>query len=175
MRKVILYIAMSLDGYIADRDGRVDWLNGDGSGESIDTYSAFIQEIDTAVMGWKTYHQIVTELSPDEWPYKGLTSYVITHRTLPSTDEIKFTGEDPRELAERLRKGRGKGIWICGGGSVVQPLVGSGLIDEYHIAVIPAILGSGVRLFGETAEEVKLKLLRTQEYNGITELTYTRR
>ena len=56
-----------------------------------------------------------------------------------------------------------------------QPLVGSGLIDEYHIAVIPAILGSGVRLFGETAEEVKLKLLRTQEYNGITELTYTRR
>lgn len=175
MRKVILYIAMSLDGYIADRDGKVDWLGGDGSGEDIDTYSEFIQEIDTVVMGWKTYHQIVTELSPDEWPYKGLTSYVITHRALPAKDKIKFTGEDPRELVKGLRSGQGRGIWICGGGSVIQLLVGSGLIDEYHIAIIPTILGSGVRLFGETPGEIRLRLLRTQGYNGITELIYALR
>lgn len=176
MRKVVLYIAMSLDGYIADRDGKVDWLGGHGPEEdNVDTYAEFIQDMDTVVMGWNTYHQIVTELSPDEWPYKGLTSYVITHRKLPPADEIKFTEESPYELVKRLRNGQGKGIWICGGGSVIQPLVQSGLIDEYQIAVIPTILGSGVRLFGEIPKEIKLKLLRTQGYNGIMELTYTRR
>lgn len=65
MRKVSLYIAMSLDGYIADRNGSVDWLNGqDGDTENIDTYSTFIKDMDTVIMGWNTYHQITTELSP---------------------------------------------------------------------------------------------------------------
>lgn len=173
MRKVVLYIAMSLDGYIADREGKVDWLVGSGDEENIDTYSAFIQGIDTVVMGWKTYHQIVTELSPDEWVYQGLTSYVITHRELPSTEEVRFVEESPCELVKRLKDTPGKGIWICGGGSIIQPLVRNKLIDEYHITVIPTILGSGTRLFGETTEETRLKLLRTQSYNGITELIYT--
>lgn len=72
MRKVILYIAMSLDGYIADRKGNVNWLAGqDDAGEQIDTYGAFINEVDTVVMGWNTYRQITTELSPEEWPIRG--------------------------------------------------------------------------------------------------------
>lgn len=85
MRKVVLFIAMSLDGYIADEHGNVDWLNGqDMSVENIDTYSVFMRDVDTVIMGWDTYHQIVTELSPTEWIYANLTSYVITHRKLPS-------------------------------------------------------------------------------------------
>jgi dihydrofolate reductase len=68
MRKVILFIAMSLDGYIADCEGKVDWLEGLGNEEEmIDTYSEFVTQVDTVVMGFNTYHQIVTELSPDEW------------------------------------------------------------------------------------------------------------
>lgn len=176
VRKVILYIAVSLDGYIADSGGNVDWLNGqDSAAENADTYSAFIKDIDTVVMGWKTYHQVATELSPDEWVYSSLTSYVITHRSLPSTENIKFVQDDPCRIVQKLRQEPGRGIWICGGASIVQPLVKAELIDEYYISIIPTILGSGIRLWGETEREMKLKLTSTQSYNGITELVYNRR
>lgn len=176
MRKVILFIAMSLDGYIADQHGTVDWLNGqEKDGEDIDSYSVFKKEIDTVIMGWNTYHQIVTELSPAEWVYADLTSYVITHRSLPSTDEIVFTAKEPHIVVNELKHKQGKSIWICGGSSIVQQLQKADLIDEFHISVIPTILGSGIRLFGTSPDEVKLNLVHTQAYNGIVELIYTRR
>lgn len=176
MRKVSLYIAMSLDGYIADSNGNVDWLSGHShDDENIDTYSVFIKDMDTVIMGWNTYHQITTELAPDEWPYQELTSYIITHRLLTSTDTIKFVQDDPCSVVKKLKSEQGKNIWICGGSSIVQPLIQNGLIDEYYISVIPIILGSGIRLFGETSDKRKLKLVRAQAYNGITELVYTPR
>ena len=176
MRKVTLYIAMSLDGYIADRDGNVDWLNGQGSNtEDMDTYSIFMKEVDTVIMGWRTYHQVTTELSPDKWIYSELTSYIITHRTLPSTDNLKFVRDDPCNIIQKLKQEPGWGIWICGGANIIQPLIKADLIDEYYISIIPTLLGSGIRLWGENEEEIKLKLLHTQSYNGIIELVYTRR
>ena len=70
MKKISLFIAMSLDGYIADSKGSVEWLTGQGNDEdNIDSYSEFVKDIDTVVMGWNTYHQIVTELSPEDWVY----------------------------------------------------------------------------------------------------------
>ena len=100
MRKVTLFIAVSLDGYIADRNGKVEWLQGqdaEGSDEGTgpDPYEEFICEIDTILMGFNTFHQVSTELSPDVWPYPDQTSYVITHRGLPSTERIRFTLEPP--------------------------------------------------------------------------------
>lgn len=80
MREVILYIALSLDGYIADENGDVGWLGGsDEEYESDEGYERFQQTVDTVVMGYNTYHQIVTELSPDKWPYPQLESYIFTH------------------------------------------------------------------------------------------------
>lgn len=176
MRKVVLFIAMSLDGYIADEHGKVDWLNGqDMSVENMDTYSVFVQDVDTVIMGWDTYHQIVTELSPAEWIYTNLTSYVITHRELPSKQGILFTDKTPSELVRELKNKEGKGIWICGGANIVQQFIQNDLIDEYYISVIPTVLGSGIRLFGTTSDEIKLKLISTQTYNGIVELIYARR
>lgn len=176
MRKVILFIAMSLDGYIADEHGNVDWLDGqDVNEENIDTYSVFVQDVDTIIMGWNTYHQIVTKLSPTEWVYANLTSYVITHRKLPSSNEIFFTEKAPVSLVKELKNKEGKSIWICGGANIVQSLVKADLIDEYYISVIPTVLGSGIRLFGTAPGEIKLKLISTQSYNGIVELIYTRR
>lgn len=176
MRKVVLYIAMSLDGYIADSSGKVDWLNGHGSDEeNVDTYSAFIRDVDKVIMGWNTYYQITTELSPDEWVYKGLTTYVITHRKFSPTEDIKFVQDNPCSVVEQLKSEEGKAIWICGGASIIQPLMQGGLIDEYYISIMPTILGSGIRLFEERQDEIKLKLVHTQSYNGITELVYARR
>lgn len=176
MRKVVLFIAMSLDGYIADKNGNVDWLSGESKNEdNINTYSMFIKDVDTVVMGWNTYHQIETELSPSEWVYDNLTSYVITHRELSSTNKIIFTQKSTCDIVNELKQEQGKKIWICGGADIIQQLIKEDLIDEYYISVIPTILGSGIRLFETNPKEIKLKLVRTQTYNGITELIYTHR
>lgn len=176
MRKITLFIAMSLDGYIADKQGKVDWLEGQGeNADGVDSYSAFIKEVDTVIMGWNTYHQIVTELSPDEWVYHGLTAYVITHRKQNSSEEIRFTAEDPITLVKKLKSEKGKDIWICGGADVISQLVKKDMIDCYYITVIPTILGSGIRLFENSEKEIKLRLLKSQSYNGMTDLVYVRR
>lgn len=176
MKKISLFIAMSLDGYIADSKGGVDWLQGqDSAHENIDSYSEFVENIDTILMGWNTYHQIITELSPKEWIYSDFTTYVITHNEHKSTEKIRFTDTNPVDLIKKLRSENGKDIWICGGANLVGQLVNEDLIDCYYITVIPTILGSGIRLFESVKHEIKLRLLNTRSYNGITDLIYTRR
>lgn len=176
MRKVALFIAMSLDGYIARQSGKVDWLEGQGENEeTVDSYATFIKNVDTVIMGWNTYHQIVTELSPTTWVYEDLTSYVVTHRQLFSTDKIIFTEKSPCDIVRKLKCEKGKNIWICGGANVIHQLIKEDLIDEYYISVIPTLLGSGIALFKEKQKEQKLKLEYTQIYNGIVDLIYSRR
>lgn len=173
MKKVSLFIAMSLDGYIADSEGSVEWLVGQGDdADNIDTYSEFAKDIDTVIMGWNTYHQIVTELSPNEWVYNDFTTYVVTHNQKTSSDKINFTNESSVDLVKKLREESGKDIWICGGATLIQQ---EDIIDCYYITVIPTILGSGIRLFEKTDHEIKLRLLKTQSYNGMTDLIYTKR
>ena len=175
-RKTVLFIAMSLDGYIADVNGGVDWLSGQGNEEeNRDTYSEFIRDVDTVIMGWNTYEQIVTELSPDEWVYQDLTTYVVTHRVCDSSEQIWFTGENPADLLKRLKGQTGKKIWICGGANLILQLEKEDLIDEYDISIIPTLLGNGIRLFENEGKERKLRLRQAQTYNGITELIYERR
>lgn len=173
MRKTILFIAMSLDGYIAGRDGSVDWLRGQEPGQDdMSSYDAFIRGIDTVVMGWTTYHQIVTQLSPGQWAYGGMTSYVLTHRPLPSTEEIRFVREDTCALIRRLKREPGKDIWICGGAGVIQPLLRDALIDRFHLSVIPVILGDGIRLFQPMDTGIPLRSAAVRRYNGIVDLVY---
>lgn len=104
MKKVRLFIAMSLDGYIADRAGNVNWLTGQGEDDTVDAYSEFVKDIDTVVMGWNTYHQIITELSPDEWVYNDFKTYVVTHNKRTSSDKICFADESPVALVKRLKE-----------------------------------------------------------------------
>ena len=176
MRKVILYIAMSLDGYLAAPDGSVDWLNGQEPDEAEDDgYSRFIAGVDTVLMGRRTYDQIDTFLSPGRWVYEGLTTYIITHHPLPSGKEIQFTSEDPCSLVRRLRCQPGKSIWICGGASVISSLLAQSLIDIWQISIIPTLLGDGIRLFENGFPPIPLQLAKTRCINGIAELTYERR
>lgn len=176
MRKTVLFIAMSLDGYIADKDGGVGWLLGQDAGaENGNAYSEFVKGIDTVIMGWDTYHQVATELSPTEWVYREFTSYVVTHREGKPAENIHFTHESPCSLVKRLKGQEGKGIWVCGGAKVVQQLMAEGLVDRFHISIIPTILGGGIRLFGPMDAEVPLRLIRAESCNGITELVYEKR
>lgn len=176
MRNVILYIGMSLDGYIADKEGSVSWMGGQNpDDDTAGSYPDFIKGIDTVIMGYCTYHQIMTELSPDKWVYDGLQSYVITHRTLTGTDNIFFTGENICGLTHRLKNMPGRDIWICGGADIAGQFMRENLIDVYHVSVLPVILGSGIRLFDNMEREIKLKLIKTWSYNGITDLVYKRR
>lgn len=173
MRKVILFIALSLDGYIADNNGGVDWGHGhNDDSNSPDTYSEFIKDIDTVLMGWNTYHQVRTELSPNKWVYENLQSYVFTHRQETSTDNIHFTAEQPAEVVKQLKQQSGKDIWICGGASLVQQLAQQNLIDEYYLTIVPTLLGQGIRLFNTLPNPINLQLIGTKSYNGFIELRY---
>jgi dihydrofolate reductase len=175
MRKVELFIAMSLDGYVARVDGDVSWLGGqDPDNQSMGSYDEFIKNIDTIVMGYTTYHQIVTELSADEWVYAGMKSYVLTHRNIENRDDITFVNQDVKSLIDELKKQEGKNIWICGGPDVVNQLIKDELIDRYTVTVIPTILGRGIRLFYEENNEIKLKLIKTETNNGMVDLVYER-
>lgn len=176
LRKVSLFIAMSLDGYIVGSNGDVNWLEGHGDdSENIDSYSEFIKDIATVLMGWNTYYQIAFELSPKEWIYKNLTTYVFTHRDCNSSEKIKFLNEDVCQFLKKIKSEEGKGIWICGGANLIQQLMEDNLIDEYYISIIPTILGEGIPLFNKISKERKLKLISTKKYNGIVEVIYTPR
>ncbi len=176
MRKVTLFIAMSLDGYIADNNGKVDWIQGhEDDTENADSYSEFIKEIDTVIMGWNTYNQTVTELSPDEWVYDELESYVFTHRKGSSSKNITFTDKSPAELTKMLKHKEGKGIWICGGANLIHQLINAQVIDRYYITVIPTVLGGGIKLFENINHEIKLRLTDTHSYNGMVDLIYINR
>lgn len=176
MRKVILYIAQSLDGYIADSHKSVNWITGqDDAAEMQDTYTPFFATVDTAIMGRTTYNQIVTELSPEKWPYSGAVTYVFTHQPMADTEDIKFVSCNPCQLVKDLRQEEGKNIWICGGADIVNQLLKADLIDVFHIATIPVVLGGGARLFGETDCMMNLRLVDSVIYNGIIEAVYERK
>lgn len=176
MRKTILYIAMSPDGYIADDNGGVDWLGGQDPNYRGDYgYGEFITGIDTVVMGYTTYRQIATELFPDKWPYAGLSSYVITHREIPDANGIKFTSRPLHELISTLKQQEGKAVWICGGANIVNQLMDYDLIDEYHFTLIPTLLGKDIRLFEERDNEIPLRLIASSSENGAVNCIYGKR
>ena len=173
MREAVLYIGMSLDGYIADRNGGVGWMRGqDPADESPGSYPEFLRTVDTVVMGRTTYHQVVTELSPGEWIYAGLHSYVLTHRPQPGPAGITFTDEAPSALIDRLKTQPGRDIWICGGADTAAQLIRKNAIDRYVVSVIPVILGEGIPLFSRGLPQQDLRLVSAAHSNGIAELTY---
>ena len=173
---VIVYIAMSLDGYIADAGGSVAWLGGDGSDPgNPGSYPEFIETVDAVVLGHSTYHQIVTELSPDTWPYAGKQTYVLTHGEHANQPEITFTSQGVAELLPTLRDGLSGNVWICGGASVVNQALRARLVDEFIVSIIPTLLGGGIPLFDKKDFEQRLSLVSTRSYDGIAELTHQMR
>lgn len=176
MGKIVLYVAMSVDGYLADQRGGVDWLVGDGSEpDAPGSYPIFLDTVDAIVMGWTTYHQLVTELSPDSWPYEGRPCHVVTHRKEENQEGVFFWNGELTVLVDKLKGEHEGNIWICGGASVAGQLLKEGRIDRLWLSIIPTVLGKGVRLFPELSQELPLKLVGTEHWNGIVDLVYEKR
>lgn len=175
-RKVILYISQSLDGFIADSKGNVDWILGNDKEYVSDYgYENFIREIDTVILGYNTYIQIKNDLSPSNWVYEDLKSYVLTSKKIKDTSNIKYVNMNIKELINRLQQEKGKNIWICGGANLVNQCVKEDLIDEYQITTVPVILGNGTRLFEKNNKRIKLELKDTKEENGLIIGIYKKR
>ncbi len=181
--KTVLFIAMSLDGFIAKTDRQTDWLRGDGSDAgNMGSYLDFLQTVDTIFMGYTTYQQIITVLSPEHWIYPSKRVYVFTNKDieecrmppyqLDHTSYIEFTNESPKSVIERVKKRGGGNIWINGGANLANQCMEQDLIDIYHISVLPTILGEGLPLFQSIQNEKRLELLTSYDYNGIVDLIY---
>lgn len=172
-RKVILYIATSIDGYIARKNGDIDWLEGDGSDPTSDFgYNEFYEGIDTIVLGRTTYNQVVNELSVGVWPYEGRESFVFTRENIEDNENVKFINKDICKFIKNLKKKEGKDIWIVGGAELISHLTKEDLIDEYIISIMPTILGEGIPLFKEGTRELKFTLKDSKMYNGVVMTHY---
>lgn len=181
MTEFTLYIAASLDGFVADADGGVGWLDSfedhyeDGvAGESSD--ESFFETVDCLVMGSNTYERIVTELageSPEDWPYAGKLTHVTTSRDLPrATDDVHVFDGDLHELASELADGY-ETVWLVGGAALVRTFLRLGLLDRIRLSVIPLLLGEGISLFGESGVGRALHLEDVTAFeSGIVELRY---
>ncbi len=178
MKKTVLYIAMSLDGYIAEEQGGIHWLDGDGSEpDAKGTYADFYEGVDTILLGYSTYEQIITELSPDVWPYEGKSCYVFSRQERPGDERVTFCQESPEQVVQKLmgEDSPASCIWVCGGAQIAQSLIAAGLVDELRIATIPVLLGKGISLFGNLEQMQLLRLTAMHQYNGIAELCYEKR
>lgn len=172
-RKIILYIATSIDGFIADKNGGIDWLGTGAIEETVDTsYEDFYQHVDTVILGRKTYDQVTTSLAPDNYPYADSTSYVLTSQLRENKENIIFTDQSVVDLVTKLKSEPGKDVFIVGGASIIQPLVENDLIDEYILATIPVILGEGIPLFHPIKRAVTLKPVSVNLINQIVYRTY---
>jgi dihydrofolate reductase len=175
-RKIILYIAMSLDGYIARNNGSVDWLKGVSPNDQGDTgYEHFYQTIDTVVMGRKTYQQIIEELSPNQWPYEDKNCFVVTSKKLQSDNDVTFLRGDIVKKMKNLVKQQGKDIWLVGGAQLIDCSLKEELIDQLIITIIPTLLGDGILLFSGHYQSILLKPTEYKEFNGMIQITYEKR
>lgn len=170
-RQVILYIAMSLDGFIAKDQDNLDFLSiVESPGEDYG-YSSFISEVDTIIWGRKTYDKVLS--FGIEFPYKNKKCYVLSRTKSGKDENVEFYNGEIKVLIEDLKKKEGKNIYCDGGSEVVFELLKHKLIDKMGISVIPHLVGNGVRLFKDNRPEQSLKFSRSISYpSGLVQLWY---
>jgi dihydrofolate reductase len=173
-------MAASLDGFIARKDGSVDWLETFDhyeSGEVLSPESAadFIRTIDCYVMGSRTYE---TALSFEEkgmgWAYGDKPTFVLTRRELPKTrNTVELYAGDLENFVEKRLKPNYRSIWFVGGGSVSGECLRRGLADEVRYSILPIVIGEGVAFFERLDRDVPLHLLEVKAYqSGVVALRY---
>lgn len=169
-RKVVLFIASSLDGYIADKDESLEWLfKVEGEGDN--GISEFYDTVDTTLMGKRTYDWLMRQ-DLKEFPYKDRECFVFTRSSYEDTEDVKFVNNDVTDFVNTLKHKKGKNIWMMGGGELINSFIQHRLIDEFIITVAPTLIGSGTPLFREIDQELELSLIGTRQFNQFVELHY---
>jgi dihydrofolate reductase len=167
MRRVRYGVAVSLDGYIASREGDADWIAMD---PDID-FGALFNQFDTLIMGRRTFETVAATQGPS---MPGMKVVVIS-RTLRQSDHPDVTiSADPAAVLTELRARPGKDIWLFGGGSLFRSCLEAGLVDTVEVAVIPVLLGGGIPLLAPREQRSSLTLTRHRLYEktGIMSLEY---
>jgi len=173
LRRIKLYIAISLNGKIANSDGSVDWLENIPNPEKTDYgYAGFFKSVDATIQGNNTYNQVIGW--GIDFPYKGKKNYVLTKKqNVKNTEFVEFISENPVDFIKRLKEENGNDIWLIGGGQTNTLVLNAGLLDEIIVFVMPVILSGGIELFDTFPKEIHLKLLETKSYSsGVVEMKY---
>ncbi len=172
-RKVMLYIAMSLDGYIAKPDDDLGFLSiVEKEGEDYG-YADFVSTVDAVIVGRKTYDKVLS--MGFDFPHSDKDAYIVTRTPREPIGSVKFyTGSLPALVAD-LKAKQGKHIFVDGGAGIVHELLKYDLIDEFYISIIPILLGEGISLFKNGRPELKLKLMSTKQFDmGLAQLHYVK-
>ena len=174
--RVSVYVGSSLDGFIARRDGSIDWLNeaqalvpeGEDCG-----FEEFMDSVDALIMGRKTFEQV---LSFGQWPYGETPVVVMSHGAVEIPQQLSYTvsrsGEHPKELLERLSAQGVQHVYVDGG-NTIQGFLAESLVDEITITTVPVAIGDGIPLFGRMERDLKLTHIGTTAYEfGFVQTTY---
>lgn len=163
-RKVILYVATSLDGYIARKNRSVDWLAEYENTEKDYGYKEFLESIGTVVLGNTTYQQFKA-------PYPNKKCFVFSRKNTDKESNITFVNKEVRDFLDGLSDN--ENIWLVGGAETIKEFLKNNLIDEFIITVIPIVLGEGIPLFPQGCGEHQLKLQNIKKYDsGVIQLFY---
>jgi dihydrofolate reductase len=167
---LVLYVASSLDGYIAKEDDSLDWLfKAEGQGDN--GYSNFYETVDTILMGRRTYEQILV-LENGKFPYKDKKCYVFSKTVNETNEHVEFVNDDILNFSNKLKRQIGKNIWIVGGGSLLNSFLKEKLVDEFIITIAPTIIGNGIPLFQKDDLEIELCLKGITRFSHFAQLTY---
>ena len=172
-KQLILSLAMSLDGFIADDEGGYNWIHGDGQ-HHLDTtmqwdYDAFLQGIDTVIMGRACYDQKM------HLDFAGKEVLVVTSHPSQTAKDVRFITEDLCDAVRAEKAKQGKNVFLFGGGKTAAPLIEADLVDRYIIGIIPVLLGHGRPLFYPRPASTTLTLNRYMIEEGVIVLDYLRR
>lgn len=176
MRTLSLFIATSLDGYIAKPNDDLSFLKlVEKEGEDYG-YAKFTSTIDTIILGRKTYDWVVREIGSSHYDNGERNVYVVTRTERPSVGKTKFYTGSLTELVRQLKSEQGKNIYCDGGAEIINELLKNDLIDEFIISVIPVLVGNGTRLFKDGRPEQQLELVTTKSFDtGLMQLHYKRK
>lgn len=174
MRNLVLYIATSLDNYIARPNGDTSWLHHSDfevAGEDYG-YKKFYDSIDTTLMGHNTYKVIQDFDIP--FPYTEKTNYVFSRHPQKDSSDVQFVSNEVIRFIQELKKQEGKDIWLIGGSQINSIFYEHGLIDKMILTIMPIVLGKGIPLFNGVVHESKFNLENLEQFKtGVVQLTYS--
>ncbi len=172
-----VFIAVTLDGFIARKDHAIDWLENQGTTTEEHGYTQFINSVDGIIFGRKTYDVVLNLTADTDWPYPKpvlVLSRTLTNSDIPAhlTDKVTITDQTPVDLLQTLDQQGWKRAYVDGG-ITIQSFLNEGLIEDLIITTLPILIGEGIPLFGPTTQDIHLELLKTTQYpSGLAQTHY---